>query len=78
MAPGCAGCPAGLVVARHHDLISDHTPTALSFAPPLPYYKHHSTRTLLLITGKEQASSPCSHDTWYKQRAHNSPGVLEP
>ncbi len=42
----------GLVVAYHHDFASTSLPTSLCFAPPLQYFKHHSTRTLLIITGE--------------------------
>lgn len=42
---------AGLVVAAYKDLSMANTPTSLTFAPPLLYYKHHSARTLLLIAG---------------------------
>ncbi|KAL6765212.1 WD40-repeat-containing domain protein [Haematococcus lacustris] len=41
---------AGLRIKSHQDFPGPQVPTALSFAPPLQYYKHHSTQTLLLIT----------------------------
>jgi hypothetical protein len=34
----------------HHDLPGPQIPTALSFAPPLQYFKHAATQTLLLIS----------------------------
>jgi hypothetical protein len=43
-------CHAGLRIVFHHDLPGPQIPTALSFAPPLQYYKHAATQTLLLIS----------------------------
>lgn len=39
----------GLKIAAHHDFAPGQTPTALCFAPPLQYFKHHSEQTLLLM-----------------------------
>ena len=39
---------AGLRLKHHIDLPSTVLPTALAFAPPLQYFRHHSSETLLL------------------------------
>lgn len=42
----------GLKIVYHQDFAPPDTPISLAFAPPLPYYKHYSTQTLLLISGE--------------------------
>ncbi|KAF5841782.1 WD40-repeat-containing domain protein [Dunaliella salina] len=39
----------GLKILYHQDFAPPDVPTALAFAPPMPYFKHFSTQTLLLI-----------------------------
>lgn len=46
---------AGLKLVYHQDFAPPDVPTALAFAPPLPYFKHFSTQTLLLITGMRES-----------------------
>jgi len=41
----------GLKIVYHQDFAPPDIPTALAFAPPMPYYKHFSSQTLLLIAG---------------------------
>ncbi|MEW5317091.1 MAG: hypothetical protein WDW38_008421 [Sanguina aurantia] len=40
---------AGIVIGAHSDLPDGHHPTAVTFAPPLPYYKHFSSETQLIM-----------------------------
>ncbi|KAG1654648.1 hypothetical protein FOA52_010276 [Chlamydomonas sp. UWO 241] len=40
---------AGLVLGPHTDLPPPAVPSALAFAPPLPYFSTHATDTLLLV-----------------------------
>eukprot|EP00798_Chlamydomonas_sp_ICE-L_P020374 gene20374-27144_t len=39
----------GLKTITYKDLPGENKPTALAFAPPLPYYRHHATETMLLL-----------------------------
>eukprot|EP00955_Chlamydomonas_euryale_P100304 365274-Chlamydomonas_euryale.AAC.8 len=43
---------AGLVLGRHTDLPPPTVPSALAFAPPLPYFAAYATDTLLLLCGE--------------------------
>lgn len=40
----------GLRIISHQDFAPGAVPTALSFAPPLQYFKHHAAQTLLLMS----------------------------
>ena len=51
---------AGLCLVYYQDFAPTSTPCALSVAPPLQYFKHHSAETLLLIA-----------DDAYKIRVYN-------
>lgn len=43
----------GLKLAMHQDLPPNDVPTAVAFAPPLKYYRHHSADTVLLTCNSQ-------------------------
>lgn len=56
----CTAANVGLRAVSVRDCVppgGSGAPCAMCFAPPMPYYSHSSTETLLLVAGEDQAST---------------------